>query len=81
MQRGPMAIEPLDLVKTDDASATSQQRQKQQLSTYVTVMVALIATFIGVCPESEPTATMANSKRFIKNPTISVLSSFIAHAA
>ncbi len=49
IQRGPMAIDPLDLVKTDDAPETSQEKQKQQLNTYVAVMVALIATFIGVC--------------------------------
>ncbi|HEY5138414.1 MAG TPA: DUF4337 family protein, partial [Methylococcales bacterium] len=44
-----MDIDPLDLVKTDDAPVTSPEKQKQQLNTYVAIMVALIATFIGVC--------------------------------
>jgi ribosomal protein S13 len=49
-----MDIDPLDLVKTDeaqknDAPGTSPEKQRQQLNTYVAIMVALIATFMGVC--------------------------------
>ncbi|HEY5141655.1 MAG TPA: DUF4337 domain-containing protein [Methylococcales bacterium] len=48
-----MDIDPLDLVKTDetqknDAPETIAEKQRQQLNTYVAVMVALIATFMGV---------------------------------
>jgi ribosomal protein S13 len=49
-----MDIDPLDLVKTEEpqkneAPLTSPEKQQQRLNTYVAVMVALIATFIGVC--------------------------------